>query len=330
MSKPKAAQPQQMVPIPISEFIAGSTVPVDLFVKIGEDKFILIAKKDAKTQKDQLRMYEHKEVHYMWVRKQDYSTLVKSNLMIAGVLVAHHALDGKQKTHVLSNAAGQVFRQLDDLGLSLEAYSQSKQVVEATISLAENHKDLSELFAALNDVSDSLLRHSMAVSMLSTMIAQTLKWDARATIEKLALGGLLHDIGKKALPAELLNKPKAKMTHEEIQLYETHTYKGMQMLIGLGVVPDDVISVVFEHHENAIGMGFPRKLRNIKIHPLARVVALANEFVDLTIANPNCPTPKSPREALVIIEVTMGQPFAKEVFKALSHIVTKEFLDNAS
>ncbi len=320
----------QMVPIPITEFIAGSTVPVDLYVKIGEDKFILIAKQNAKTQKDQLKTYEHKEVHYLWVRKGDYATLVKSNLTIAGVLVNHQGLDAKQKTQVLTNAAGQVFRQLDTIGVSLEAYSQSKQVVEAIICLSENHKDLSELFSALGDVSDVLLRHSMAVCSVSTMIAQRMKWDSRATVEKLALGALLHDIGKKALPPELLLKPKAKMTHDELQTYETHPFKGMQMLIGLGVVPDDVISIVFEHHENAIGMGYPRKLRNIKVHPLARIVALANEFVDLTLANPNCPNPKSPREALVLIDTTMGQPFAKDAFKALAHIINKDFLDKVS
>lgn len=319
-----------MVPIPITEFIAGAHVPVDLFVKIGEDKFILIAKKDAKTAKDQLKIYEDKDVHYLWVRKAEYSTLVKSNLAIAGVLVSHNALDAKQKTHVLSNAAQQVFRQLESVGLSLEAYSQSKQVVEAVIALAENHKDLSELFSALAEISDSLLKHSMAVCAVSTMIAQTMKWDSRQTVEKLALGALLHDIGKKALAPDLLNKPKAKMTYEELQSYETHPYVGMQMLIGLGMVPDDVISIVYEHHENAIGMGYPRKLRNLKAHPLARIVALANEFVDLTIANTNCPHPKTPREALTTIETVMGQPFAKECFKALTHIVNKEFLDKAS
>ena len=56
---------QQMVPIPITEFIAGSTNPVDLYVKIGEDKFILIAKQNGKTQKDQLKTYENKDVHYL-------------------------------------------------------------------------------------------------------------------------------------------------------------------------------------------------------------------------------------------------------------------------
>lgn len=317
----------QMIPIPISEFISGATVAVDLYVKLSEAKFVQIAKAGQKTQKNQLRTYENKEVHYLWVRKQDYSKLVKSNLVIAGVVVQHQALDARQKTFVLTNVANQVFRQLDNVGISFEAYSQSKQIVEATISLAENHRDLSQLFAGLAEVSDDLLRHSMAVCCVSTLIAHAMKWDSRPTVEKLALGALLHDIGKKALPPDLMNKAKAQMTYEETQIYESHPYKGMQMLISLGVVPDDVISIVYEHHENALGMGYPRKLRNAKMHPLARIVALADEFVNLTIKNPNCGVPKSPREALMIIDVTMGQPYAKDVFRALSSIVNKEYLD---
>src|SRR5690606_37650754 len=115
----------------------------------------------------------------------------------------------------------------------------------------------------------------------------------------------------------LLTKPKSQMTYDEVQLYESHPYRGMQMLVELGIVPDDVTSIVYEHHENAIGMGYPRRLRNPKIHPLARVVALADEFVNLTVSNPSTDKPKTAREALMIIDVTMGQPFAKDCFKAL-------------
>lgn len=326
MADPK----QQMIPIPISEFISGTTVPVDLFVLIGDEKFVQIAKAGTKTQIDQLKTYENKEVHYLWVKKHDYSKLVKTNLTIAGVVVQHQALDAKQKTHVLSNAANQVFRQLNEMGISFEAYSQSKQVVEATICLAENHPDLAQLFVALNEISDDLLRHSMAVCCVSTLIAHAMNWDSRSTIEKLALGALLHDLGKKALPPDLLNKPKSQMTFEETQIYESHPYKGMQMLVGLNMVPDDVISIVYEHHENALGLGYPRKLRNAKTHPLARVVALADEFVGLTVTNVNCPVPKTPREALMVIDVTMGQPYDKLCFKALTAIINKEKLEKAS
>lgn len=66
------------------------------------------------------------------------------------------------------------------------------------------------------------LKHSMAISCESTLMAHTMKWDCRQAIEKLALSALLHDIRKKALPPKLLTKQKAKMTFEKIPLYEEH------------------------------------------------------------------------------------------------------------
>ena len=313
-----------MVPIPITEMINGSKVPVDLFIRLGEDKFICIAKSGSKTDKDRFSNYQNKTIHYLWVKKEQYGELVKSSLQIAGILVSQQNLTGKQKTKVLTNTAAAVFRQMDHMGLSFDAYSHSKQIVDATVTLSETHNDLFELFESLSECSDELLKHSMAVSCVSVMMAQAMNWDSRSTVEKLALGALLHDVGKKALPKDLIEKPKSKMSYDEHQLYETHPYKGMQMMVSLGIVPDDIISIVYEHHENALGQGFPRKLRNMKIHPLARIVALADEFVNLTLANPNCPVPKTAREALMIIDVTMGQPYNKECFRALQRVINKE------
>jgi putative nucleotidyltransferase with HDIG domain len=326
----KSETHKDMVPIPINDLILGPTVPVNIYVRIGEDRFIKFANAGEPTDQERLASYKAKNVEYLWVRKQMYAELVQHTLTIAGVIVKQDSLTGSQKTRILSGAAGTVFRQFDQIGISFESYSHAKQIAEATVTLAENHKDLTDLFESLAGCSDELLKHSMAVCCISTLIAQAMKWDSRSTIEKLALGALLHDVGKKALPPELLQKPKAKMSYDEIQMYEQHPYKGMQMLLALGIVPDDVISVVYEHHENALGQGFPRRLRNLKIHPLARIVALADEFVNLTLANPNCPVAKNPREALMIIDVTMGQPHNKDCFRALHLVVNKEFAKKAS
>ncbi len=318
-----------MVPVPVRDLINGSTSPVNLYVRIGTDKFILIEKAGVKTNKDRLQSYEDKTVEYLWVKRDEYTQLVDNNIAIAGVMVNQQSLSIAQKTQILSQAAAGVFAELEHIGLGFETYSHARQIVEATVALAENTDNLSHLLSSLNDCSDELLRHSMAVSSISVLIANALNWENKQTVEKLALGALLHDIGLKALPPELITKPRALMSFEEIQLYEQHPYKGMQMLLNLGMVPDDVVAIVYEHHENAIGQGYPRKLRNIKMHPLAKVVALANDFCELTVRSTNNHA-KSPREALKTIEITMGQPHNKEAFRALQLVVNKEFAKAAS
>jgi putative nucleotidyltransferase with HDIG domain len=319
----------EMIPVPIHDFIAGASVPVNLYVKLNDSKFVLVSKAGQKTNRDQFKTYEDKTVEYLWVKKTEYSSLISNNISIAGIVINNDNLNTTQKSQILSQASASVFLELDHVGIGFESYSHSKQIVDATVALATEHRDINELLVGLKDCSDTLLRHSMAVCYVSVLIAQALGWKNKQTIEKLALGALLHDIGLKVLPPEIVNKAMAKMTYEETLLYEQHPYKGMQMLLSLGIVPDDVIAIVYEHHENAIGQGYPRKLRNLKMHPLAKVVALADEFCDLVIANPNCRAPKNPREAVLTIEVTMGQPHNKEAFRALQLVVNKEFAKSA-
>lgn len=313
-----------MVPVPISELITGTNVPVNLYIRLGESKYLLVAKAGTKADKSRFSNYKNKALEYLWVRKDQYGALVKSSLIIAGMIVEQKSFDLNTKSNILSTASKSVFRKFGEEGITLESYAMANEIVDATINLAENHRDLKGLFDSYASCSDDLLKHSLAVCAVSVLIAQTLGWDSRGTIEKLALGALLHDLGKKTLPPDLLKKPKVLMSHDELQLYETHAYKGMQMLVALGVVPDDVISIVYEHHENSIGQGYPRRLWNVKMHPLAKVVALANEFCNLTVPSEAAPNAKSPREALLIIELTMGQPFAKDCFKALQKLVLED------
>lgn len=315
---------QEYVPIPISEFVNGVLIPVDLYVRLTEEKFVLVGKAGTQSNVDQFKNYSNKEVSYLWVRKKEYYKLAHQSISMAGIALSKKDLTGRQKTTLVTHAARSTFRQLDHLGLDLEMYNNAKQVVEAVVALSETHKTLVDLFQSLAQVSDQLLAHSIAVSSLSVMIGTGLGYEKKTTLEKLAMGGLLHDIGLKAISPELSKKPLATMTTEEIQIYETHTYKGMQMLQSLGIVPDDIVSIVYEHHENSIGQGFPQRMRDVKMHPLAKVVALADAYADLVLPNINCPVPKNPREALMYIEHTLGIPYNKEAFRALKRVIEGE------
>lgn len=315
---------KDFVPIPIHEFVNGVTIPVDLYIRIGEEKFVLVGKAGTPSNMDQFKNYQNREVSYVWVRKKEYYKLAHQSISLAGIALSKAQLNDNQKTTIVSAAARSMFRQIEHLGIDLEMYNNSKQITEAVIGLVENHQTLSALFKSLAAFSDHLVAHSVAVSAISTLIAQHMGFTKKATLEKIALGGLLHDIGLKALPVELISKPIAEMSAEEHALYETHSFKGMQMLQALGIVPDDIVSIVYEHHENSIGQGYPQRLRDVKMHPLAKVVALANAYADLILPNVNCPVPKNPREALMYIEHTLGIPFNREAFRALKKVIDSE------
>jgi len=314
-------EPGLMIPISIEEFIDGISIPADLYIRIGESKFILIQKKGQKTDRSQLGNYRNKEVQYFWVEKSCYGKISKQNITLAGIAVKKENVDLKKKTAILGAAAKSVFTELEQMGASPEIFNYAMQVTQATMSLVESHNELQLLLENFSRNADTLLAHSLAVSMVSVMIGKAMGWEKRVTIEKLSLGGLLHDIGLKTIPPELLERPLAQMNYDEIQLYQTHPFRGMQLLQSLGVVPDDIVSIVYEHQENRIGQGYPQRIRDSKIHPLARVVGLADQFCYLVIPNVNHPIPKNTREAIMFMEYTMGQPYNREAFKALKTVV---------
>ncbi|MBT4760278.1 MAG: HD domain-containing protein [Bdellovibrionaceae bacterium] len=328
--KIKSSNDEFFVPLPIEDFLTGMKAAVDLYVRLSDEKFVLVFKNGLKTEQSQLAAYKEKSIRYLWAKESEYAKMTEHSVVVAGIAVNSDQTTTPQKAKFVSQAATHIFNEFEHIGLTHEVFEQAKLVTNVTVTLVQNHNDLLGLLESMKGSSSELVRHSMAVSALSVVLGMGLGWKNKNTIEKLSLGGLMHDIGLKALPPELICKPKIQMTSEELTIYESHPFKGMEMVMSLGVVPDDIVSIIYEHHENAIGQGFPRRLRNLKMHPLAKVVACADTFVHLVLANVNCPIPKSPREAILYMEHTMGQPFDKEVFKVLRNITSDFPMDLAS
>jgi putative nucleotidyltransferase with HDIG domain len=318
--------PEEMMPIPIEDLVNGVKTPTDLFIRLSQVKFVCVAHAGTAINVDQLKNYKSHEVTYLWVMKKEYYKLVHQTTSLAGVILSRTDVDVAKKTEFLAKASASIFHQIDHMGLDTNSFSTARQVSEAVLSLSDHHSMLSTIMLSLSKTSDQLLAHSIAVSVMSTMIGQGIGYEKKATLEKLALAGLLHDIGLKAIPAEILRKQMAAMTPDEFQIYESHSFKGMQMLQSLGIVPDDVLAMIYEHHENSVGQGFPQHLRDVKLHPMSKVVALADAFANLILPSVNNPKPKSPKDALIYMGQIMGNPFNKEATRALARIVDSNTL----
>ena len=79
-------------------------------------------------------------------------------------------------------------------------------------------------------------------------------------LRQLALGGLLHDMGKLSVPNEILNKP-GRLTDEEFAEIRRHPGAGRELLNELGGFPPLVLDLVESHHERLDGGGYPNGIR---------------------------------------------------------------------
>jgi diguanylate cyclase (GGDEF)-like protein len=120
--------------------------------------------------------------------------------------------------------------------------------------------------------------HSERVSDLAARIADRLGADAEL-IELTRLAGSLHDLGKLAIPEEILRKPAA-LTESERLVLERHPQIGFRMLESLGV--DPVADWVLHHHERWDGSGYPEGLAGDEIPLGARIIFVADAFDAMT------------------------------------------------
>ena len=149
--------------------------------------------------------------------------------------------------------------------------------------------------ARLKSGSDYEYKHALGSSIWCVVLGRQLGL-SRKELNKLALGGLVFDIGKIKIDQELLSQPR-KLTEDELKIVRGHVEAGIQELRSQGDVDPDILSMVAFHHERHDGSGYPRGLREGEIPVYARIAAIADCYDALTNRRPYA-SPISPAEAI--------------------------------
>jgi len=148
---------------------------------------------------------------------------------------------------------------------------------------------------------DVLVRNSVLCAMTSYQLAKWNKFPEKDWLPA-AMAGLLHDIGNVKVDPAILNKP-SRLTAEELQEMKQHTVYGFKLLEGITSVNQGVWLSALQHHERIDGSGYPMKVKGEKIHPFAKIVAIADMYHAMT-SNRNYRKAESPY--LVLEELHAG------------------------
>lgn len=131
-------------------------------------------------------------------------------------------------------------------------------------------------FAKVIDAKDPYTRgHSEAVAEYSKEIARRYGMPRRM-LDNIYYSGLLHDIGKIAVPDSILNKPE-KLTEDEYEIIKTHTSVGADILSNLTTV-DNIAAGARDHHERYDGSGYPKGIAGNDISLEGRIIGVADAY----------------------------------------------------
>ncbi len=148
--------------------------------------------------------------------------------------------------------------------------------------------------------------HTVNVAMLAAALAEVVGFKPQH-VRDLTLAAVLHDVGKRLTPTEILNKP-GKLTTEERDVIRRHAVDGARMLFATPDLPDIVPIVAFEHHLYLDGSGYPLHHAHTKPHLASQIVQIADVFDALCTDRPYRPAMQL-SEAADYIESMAGKLF---------------------
>lgn len=169
------------------------------------------------------------------------------------------------------------------MGQAVDAAAAAPLVAEIAGSVMRNPGALISL-ARLKTKDDYTYMHSVAVCALMVALGRELGLD-EAMIRDVGTAGLLHDIGKMAVPLEILNKP-GKLTDTEFVAVRAHPEEGWKMLQQGRGVSEVALDVCLHHHEKVDGSGYPHRLAGDAISLVAKMGAVCDVYDAITSDRP--------------------------------------------
>lgn len=161
--------------------------------------------------------------------------------------------------------------------------------------------------------------HQKRVAMIATAIARKLHWSEEAT-QALYMAAMVHDIGKVAVPAEILTKP-THLNDLEMKMVQEHAETGFQILKDIPF-PWPIAEMVHQHHERLDGSGYPKGLKGDQICLEARVLAVADTIEAMSTHRPYRPA-KGLNVAMEEIKAEAGLKLDAEIVRA-AHSLLEE------
>jgi response regulator RpfG family c-di-GMP phosphodiesterase len=305
--------------VSIDEFVSKSIIEFDVFVRLSEKKYVKIGVAGDRIPVERIASYQEKGISYLHIRREDFPKLVSFNLELSKVVAKSSDVSLEKKINFMKYTGEVILEKAFVQGVDKESFSQAQDMLVTTVNMLTDSPEHLGLLEVLNAHSDWIYAHSIASSMFSMMIARRMGFTASQVFFKLGMAGLYHEIGYKEIPCEILEKSRPLLSQAERSMIETHVSRSREILSLVRGTPPDVIEIVYQQHEDILGQGYPRRLDKNRIHPLAKIFQVADQFAEFAIKGPHHLGMDGPA-AVAHIENFCADKYDKQVVRALRSI----------
>ena len=306
---------EELMAIPIKGMKGDTVTDFDLYINVG-GHLVLYAPCP----------YRWTDGEISRLSGEGHATLYfrKGNEMKAGAYqkISHiskidESLPPHQRMQAITDVAAEYTKILFEHPLSETSITKGKQIIASLITCVQENPACIMALGLLASHDQYTYYHSGRVAAYSTAIAIQMSFTDRVLLEELALGCLLHDVGKSRVDPNILLK-RGPLTSKEWESIRRHPEFGIELTkeANLDIIPSEII---LHHHERSDGKGYPHGLSRHELLEEVTLATFADLFDALTTNRPYQQT-KTRYEALDFIKFNMIEQVNKDAYKALVSI----------
>lgn len=307
---------RDMVPFEVQNLLAGSVTDFDLWVEV-KDTMTLYATAPYKWDTAEIGRLKDKNHATMYYFTRD-RTKVETYQALHRIREIDMSLAPPERLLNLTDAAAELTQVLYSHDLSTSLLAKGQEIANGMVAtLLEDITAVSALGLLANHDYYTYY-HSARVASYALAISMQLSLRDQEQLQSIAIGCLMHDIGKSQVKLEVLNK-KDKLDSEEWELMKKHPEFGNDLVQEsiLDMVPR---AIILHHHERLDGSGYPHNLSANELLEEVKIASFADVFDALT-TNRSYQQARSKFEALDFIKHKLLKNIHKDSFKAMVAIL---------
>jgi putative nucleotidyltransferase with HDIG domain len=277
--RPRTGEISEYAPILTESLRSGLIVDFDVFVKTG-DNYFLIKPRNLAFDARMLARWKGQE-SFLYIRQVDQDRYFQNMEGSLSEVIRSPSLTVREKAAVLTDYAVDVVDKLFSDPGNPQTIAQARKFTQETVRYIALQRHAFLNLVELSSHDTYTYAHSVGVAAYTIALAREMGISQVEQLADLGLAGFLHDVGKCMVDPGIINK-KGPLNESEWGVMKRHPEYGVEILSRHKSLNPVILLAAEAHHENLLGTGYPKGLVASRLDPIVRIVTMADAFSALT------------------------------------------------
>ncbi len=308
-----------LIPISMATLSPTALLGIDIYLRPNQNaRAVLFCSATEYPDFDRLIPLVSQGVNKLFIDKGDrgrYQCYLRDNW---ADLISDDTTPIANRIAIMSEVMRDVLNEEFNSGNTDSVVAASQRLGNVTCELLNDQAVVTQQLCNVLHHDYATFTHCTNVSVYCVLLARELGFSAE-DIEEIAVGGLLHDLGKLQIDERILTKP-GRLDEWEFREIKKHPVTGFSQLVERDDLSLGQLMMTYQHHERLDGSGYPVGCTAEEIHPWAKVCAIVDVYEALTSNRPYR-SPMSAKTALVVLDKGDGTEFDSEMLKCWRQLI---------